>query len=392
MEKASREIEYLIKSLPAVHVWLPDGSETVVECTLQTVCAIAIVRGITHLHELRQLVQTPFLTYNEWERVSEIVSMSLSRPMNTITAQIDAIRIMKDNKYSVLVQESLSSMSYEEVSGLIHSSFRGHFLALSLDSFGCRVIQKLIEVSSPADCLALVHLELSHKIVDCAMDVNGNHVVQKLIDVLPSSECQFMVDAILLDNHLTLRRLCTHCFGCRVIQRIMSRCASSQTDTLFEAICSDPSLIVGLSSDAFGNYVIQHALEYGRSIDRDRIIVCLASLDIVALSCCKFASNVVEKAIRNHNKLSLTTPSSILVTRLLIGSLLNGAEEPAILTLMKDRYGNYVVRAIVELTNPEFNTEVSRVTTMILGNATSLKKFTFSWHLVEKLGKRNHGL
>jgi pumilio RNA-binding family len=149
---------------------------------------------------------------------------------------------------------------------------------------------------------------------------------------------------------------------------------------------------VGLSGDAFGNYVIQHALDYGRPIDRDRIVVCLASLDIVALCCCKFASNVVEKAIRNHNKLSLTSPSSILVTRLLIGSLLNGAEEPAIMTLMKDRYGNYVVRAIVELTNPEFNSEVSRVTTMILGNAASLKKFTFSWHLVEKLGKRNHGL
>ena len=390
MDTASREIEELMKGLASVHVWLPDGSETVVHCSLQTVCAIAIVRGITHVHELRQLVQSPFLTYHEWERVSEIVAMSLPRP--STVAQIDVIRIMKDNKYSVFVQDSLASMSPEDLSRTIQSSFRGHMLALTLDSFGCRVIQKLIELSTPADCLSLIHPELSHKIVDCALDVNGNHVVQKLIDVLPSSECQFIIDSILADKYLTLRRLCTHCFGCRVVQRIMSRCASAQTDALLEAICSDPNLIASLAGDAFGNYVVQHALEYGRPIDRDRIIVCLASLDIVALCCCKFASNVVEKAIRNHNKPSLTSPSSVLVIRLLIGSLLHGTEEPAIMTLMKDRYGNYVVRAIVELTSPEFASEVSQVTRMIVSNAASLKKFTFSWHLVERLGKRNHGL
>ena len=61
--------------------------------------------------------------------------------------------------------------------------------------------------------------------------------------------------------------------------------------------------------------------------------------------------------------------------------------EPGILTLMKDRYGNYVVRAVIELIRPEFEDEVHIVRSIIAQNAGVLKKFTFSWHLVERLDK-----
>ena len=379
-------VQNLLGTVGKLRVSLPDGSEAEVDSSVNTMCALAIVRGVSSFADLSSLLlQNPLLTFDEWERVTKIVNVREPAP------RIDIARILRDNKYAMYIQEMLGSLTPPAISRFIHSGVAGHVLELSVDSFGCRVVQKLIEVAPSAeDCLAIVHPELSCKIIDCTMDVNGNHVVQKLIDTLPSAECQFIVDAILGGN---LRRLASHCFGCRVIQRIISRCRPAQTYPLLEALCGDPTLIGALASDSFGNYVLQHAIEYGRPEDRERIIVCLATMDVVALCCCKFASNVVEKAIRSQNKPSLATPNSVLVVRLLITALLaiyNGEE--AILTLMKDRYGNYVVRAIVELTNPDLALEVHQTTKLIVENANSLKKFTFSWHLVERLGKRNHGL
>jgi hypothetical protein len=120
-------------------------------------------------------------------------------------------------------------------------------------------------------------------------------------------------------------------------------------------------------------------------------------MNVVELGCSKFASNVLDKAVRAGGAFS---------TRLLIDAMLSATDfatvEPGILTLMKDRYGNYVVRAVMELTRPEFQPEVSLVRNLILTNAQQLKKYTFSWHLVERLDKhnptrddklhRNHGL
>ena len=134
---------------------------------------------------------------------------------------------------------------------------------------------------------------------------------------------------------------------------------------------------------------MQHAIEFGREIDRERICLCLASLNVVALGCSKFASNVVEKLIRWHNK--NLAGNGVVVTKLLINSMLTGVDpvsrELGILTLMKDRYGNYVVRAVLELSRPEFETEVTIVKSLIIENAHELKKFTFSWHLVERMDK-----
>lgn len=382
-------MENFLRTVKAVRVAFPDGSEAVMESSLNMVCALAIVRGVSSVSGLTHLA-TCSVSLEEWEAASRIINLKLCSGNRPIV-MFDVLRITRDSKYALFVQESLSSMrSWTEISGIVNSTFLGHVLELSVDSFGCRVIQKLIEIASLEDVLKMVHPELSGKIIDCAMDVNGNHVVQKLIDILPSEECQFIVNAILEDQGITLRRLCAHCFGCRVVQRIVSRCHSVQTEPVLEALCSDPALIGTLSADAFGNYVVQHALEYGRPIDRERIIVCLATMDAVGLCCCKFASNVIEKAIRIQNKPSLSTPNSVLVIRLLIGSLVaiqpNG--ESAIIALMKDRFGNYITRAIVELTNPEVAMEVQQVTRLIVKNAASLKKFTFSWHLVERLAKR----
>lgn len=327
-----------------------------VECPVELLCAFVVCKG-SGLDELSALLDGPVSLDDLRKAMAIVDTVAVAPPQH----KIDVARIFKDANYAVEVQEWIVPGG----KGLF-AQFVGNIVALSLNTLGCRVVQRLIESSGTC----IVQPELLPVIVDCCLDVNGNHVIQKLIETLSPSDCGFIIESLV--PHA--KKLALHCYGCRVVQRLISKCRCVE---ILEALCSDPSTISALTDDVFGNYVIQHALEYGRELDRDRIILSLASLDIIKLGCSKYASNVVEKAIRQADG------GGVVVTKLLINAMLTSGN--GILTLMKDRYGNYVVRAIMELTRSEFQTEVSTVCHIITKNATLLKKYTFSWHLVERL-------
>lgn len=56
-----------------------------------------------------------------------------------------------------------------------------------------------------------------------------------------------------------------------------------------------------LVKDPYGNYVVQHVLEHGRTKHKSEIIKNLKG-SFAQLSTHKFASNVVEKCYKNANK------------------------------------------------------------------------------------------
>ena len=88
----------------------------------------------------------------------------------------------------MLIQELL-----EALAGVIQS----HVLPLSLQMYGCRVIQKALEVL-PLEQQRIIVKELQGQVMRCVRDQNGNHVIQKSIErVKPTTEIQSMVEASL---------------------------------------------------------------------------------------------------------------------------------------------------------------------------------------------------
>lgn len=71
---------------------------------------------------------------------------------------------------------------------------RGQVLSLSLQMYGCRVIQKAVE-SVPLDMQLSIIQELDGCVIKCVKDQNGNHVVQKCVEFVPPEHLQFIVDA-----------------------------------------------------------------------------------------------------------------------------------------------------------------------------------------------------
>ena len=89
----------------------------------------------------------------------------------------------------------------------------GRVLSLSLQMYGCRVIQKALEVLDPDGQRRIVD-ELDGHILTCVHDQNGNHVVQKAIEFCPP-ELRKRVTAAFKGSSL---RLAQHPYGCRVVQ------------------------------------------------------------------------------------------------------------------------------------------------------------------------------
>ena len=151
--------------------------------------------------------------------------------------------------------------------------------------------------------------EFHNNVLSCIHDQNGNHVIQKCIEVMSekakkarkrgeivkadffSEQIDFIVDDVLGN----VASLSCHPYGCRVLQRILEHCVEAKKSKALDEIskCHRPLL-----DDQYGNYVIQHVLQFGRNSDRDSILAIVVENGLLMLSKQKFASNVVEKLLK----------------------------------------------------------------------------------------------
>lgn len=254
----------------------------------------------------------------------------------------------------------------------------------------CRVVQKALETLDDSDVPKLL-TEFHNNVLSCIHDQNGNHVIQKCIEVMCEKaknarsrgehvQANFFdeqIDFIVDDVLGNVRSLSCHPYGCRVLQRILEHCPEpKKSDALDEIKKCHKTLL----DDQYGNYVIQHVLQFGRSSDRDSLLDIVVANGLLILSRQKFASNVVEKLL----KYGSPEQRSRIVTEMLkvrmIGGLpttkygtfvsiyhiyqivddRTGEHVPAgaggtsvVLLMVRDAYANYVVQTTLDVVSDE---------------------------------------
>ncbi|KAI8844773.1 Pumilio1 in complex with Cyclinb reverse Rna [Chytridium lagenaria] len=212
---------------------------------------------------------------------------------------------------------------------ILAKQMEGHVLSLSLQMYGCRVVQKALEHVLSDQQIALVK-ELDGNVLKCVKDQNGNHVIQKAIERVPAEHIQFIIDAF----HGQVYALATHPYGCRVIQRIFEHCTEES--------------------------VIQHVLERGKPSDK-ALITSKVRGQVLQMSKHKFASNVVEKCVAYGSKIDQQNLiEEVIATRP------DGTS--ALIAMMKDQFANYVVQKMLDVPHLQ-----------------SLKKYTYGKHLISKV-------
>lgn len=158
---------------------------------------------------------------------------------------------------------------------------------------------------------ALLNLlsEFHNNVLSCIHDQNGNHVIQKSIQVVSQMSKAALangdaetaaffnekIDFIVHDVLRNVASLSCHPYGCRVFQRILEHCVEPDKSRALDEIMKCHRTLL---DDQYGNYVIQHVLQYGRHADREQILHFVLENGLLSLSRQKFASNVVEKLLK----------------------------------------------------------------------------------------------
>jgi len=189
---------------------------------------------------------------------------------------------------------------------------------------------------------------------------------------------QFIVDDVLAN----VKTLCCHPYGCRVLQRMLEHCVDYQkTATLDKIQLCHKALL----DDQYGNYVIQHVLQYGRESDRDSLLKIIVENDLLKLSRQKFASNVVEKLLKYGNSHQRNTIVRQMLRVVTEGETSQeGVGSSVLLLMVRDAYANYVVQTAIDVV-PEGN-EKRMLLEELKANEVQLRNYTFAKHIVAKLG------
>lgn len=213
----------------------------------------------------------------------------------------------------------------------------GQVLKLSMQMYGCRVVQKALDYV-PIEQQVLLIGELKGHVLKCVEDQHGNHVIQKCIERLPTDRIGFIVESF----SGQAARMAKHCYGCRVIQRLIEYCASQQISALLEEVLRN---CPELATDQYGNYVVQHVMEHSSRPGDRQMIMSIVRKNVLSLSCHKYASNVIEKALA-----CATVEERGALVNAIIGESPDSTHGPPPLhTMMRDRFGNYIVQRVIAL-------------------------------------------
>ena len=141
-------------------------------------------------------------------------------------------------------------------------------------------------------------------------------------------------------KHFTSTLICVeisiHQYGCRVIQRIFEYCLPNEKDVILQEIYER---IHELCKDQYGNYVIQNIVE--KIKENDTIFTSLKG-KVYEYSRHKFASNVIEKCLALGKKGQIDAMVKEIID-------LDDKNNEVLTTLVKDKYGNYVVQKMIEM-------------------------------------------
>jgi hypothetical protein len=194
-----------------------------------------------------------------------------------------------------------------------------------------RAAQIILEETSMADAAAFAAGLRGH-IRNAVQSKHANHVVQKITEVMPVARASFVVDELKGFGHALVR----HCFGCRVMCRILEHLSPEDASTLelVDEILTD---VEDLCSHSFGSFVIRHLLEFGFAAHKHQIVLALRT-DLIGFAKHKFGSHVVEAALRH----SAFEDQQDLSKELL-------ADKEQLLYLSGNQFGRHVVRAMLTM-------------------------------------------
>ncbi|CAA7013345.1 unnamed protein product [Microthlaspi erraticum] len=284
--------------------------------------------------------------------------------LNEVIAHV--VELMMDPFGNYLMQKLLDVCSEEQRTQivLVATAEPGQLIRISLNAYGTRVVQRLVETIRTGKQISLVKSALRPGFLDLIKDLNGNHVIQRCLQCLSTEDNKFIFDAA--TKFCT--EIATHRHGCCVLQKCIAYSMRQQREKLIAEISRNSLL---LAQDPFGNYAVQFVIELRIP---SAVAMMLAQLKghYVQLSMQKFSSHMVERCLMHCPE------SRPQIVRELVSV-------PHFDQLLQDPYANFVIQAALAATKGPLHASLVEVIRphSILRNNPYCKRI-FSRNLLKK--------
>ncbi|KAF4033433.1 Pumilio-family RNA binding repeat domain-containing protein [Phytophthora infestans] len=154
----------------------------------------------------------------------------------------------------------------------IIDSFVGQAASLSTHSYGCRVIQRVLEHCAPNQIRPLLD-EIIYKCRDLVKDQFGNYVVQHVISHGEPDQRNIVMQAVLPE----IARWSQHKYASNVVESCLEHATKEEISQIVDFIlqCDESGAscaLLPMMKHMYGNYVVQKLLERADDHDRHRII------------------------------------------------------------------------------------------------------------------------
>lgn len=215
--------------------------------------------------------------------------------------------------------------------------------ALSLTPGGCRVVQKLIDLSSAKQHEQILDV-LLQDFTETYTSPHANHVIAKLAQSMPAKSLARI--GVAMDGKATT--VARHQFGSRILERLIEHCSENDIDFLLDDLLED---IEPLARHQFGNFVVASLLEHAAPARKS---LCMQKLlpYVLQHATHKTACNIVQRML-DHADLN---------TQAMIADVfLAGKDETSLETIASTRYGSFVIQHLVDRIHPRIDAVKARI-------------------------------
>ena len=172
-----------------------------------------------------------------------------------------------------------------------------HMLKMALDNCGCRIIQRLFD-RYDVDTLKILVDDVMKNAVELATNQYGNYVVQKILESGRSDLVSILVKAF--KGHFY--EFSIHKFASNVMEKCIRNATQEEQLSIFSEVIGtyghyENERILKMSTDQFGNYVIQRIIKHGNE-DQQNAIYDVAYENYDYLIACNYGKHVITR-LRN---------------------------------------------------------------------------------------------